>query len=58
LIRARKIDARDVGASRVGAAASEAEEAGGFGNTSSINHKIYGERFVKPRVLACLLSSS
>ena len=25
-------------------------------NTSSINHKIYGERFVKARVLACLLS--
>jgi hypothetical protein len=25
-------------------------------NIPSINHKIYGERFVKARVLACLLS--
>jgi hypothetical protein len=25
-------------------------------NDRSINHKIYGERFVKPHVLACYLS--
>ena len=38
------------GAGRVGEAVS------GRINTPSINHKIYGERFVKARVLACFLS--
>jgi hypothetical protein len=27
-------------------------------NNPSINHKIYGERFVKARVLACFLSGA
>jgi hypothetical protein len=53
MIAGRKIAGRNAGAGRVEKANFAGEAAFRRVNTSSINHKIHGERFVKPGILAC-----
>jgi len=56
VIAEREIDRPEAKVHKISASAGRAGEAAFRRiNSPSINHKIYGERFVKARVLACFL---